>query len=82
MSPKRPAKAAASSFEATLKRLEEIVDALEQGTVPLDQALDLYEEGITLSRECADRLKQAELRVRKLTKDADGAFSLSDVDHE
>lgn len=60
--------------------MEEIVESLEQGTVPLDRALDLYEEGVTLSKECADRLKTAEQRIKKLTKTADGTFTESDLD--
>ncbi len=70
----------AKTFEDALRRLEEIVESLEQGTVPLDKALDLYEEGVTLSKECADRLKSAEQRIKKLTKAADGTFSESELD--
>ncbi len=68
------------TFEDALHRLEAIVESLEQGTVPLDQALDLYEEGVKLSQECADRLKTAEQRIKKLTKAADGTFSQADLD--
>ncbi len=68
------------TFEDALRRLEEIVESLEQGTVPLDRALDLYEEGVLLSKECADRLKSAEQRIKKLTKAADGTFTESELD--
>ena len=68
------------TFEEALRRLEEIVESLEQGSVPLDQALDLYEEGVRLSKECADRLKTAEQRIKKLTKAADGTFTESELD--
>ena len=64
------------------RRLEEIVETLESGNVSLDDSLLLYEEGIKLSRECADRLKAAEQRVKKLTKDAEGRLSLSDLEEE
>jgi exodeoxyribonuclease VII small subunit len=70
------------TFEEALQRLEEIVDSLEQGTVPLDKALDLYQEGATLSKECAERLKAAEQRIMKLSKNADGTFSESSLDDE
>lgn len=70
------------TFEESLRRLEEIVDALEQGTVPLDQALELYQEGATLSKECAERLKAAEQRVMKLSKQADGTFSETPLDDD
>lgn len=64
------------TFEENLRRLEKIVDELEQGDVPLDDALKMYEEGIALSNACTEKLKQAELRVKKLSKDMDGAFQL------
>lgn len=70
------------TFEEALERLEEIVDALEQGTVPLDKALDLYQEGATLSKECAERLRAAEQRVKKLSKNADGTFSEASLDDD
>jgi exodeoxyribonuclease VII small subunit len=66
------------TFEDALHRLEEIVQRLEQGDVPLEQAMHLYEEGIGLSRICAGRLKSAELALKKLSKDAEGNFSLTD----
>jgi len=65
-----------------LKRLEEIVEALEHGDVPLDEAVTLYEEGIRLSKECAEKLKATELRIRKLTKDINGQFELTELDEE
>jgi len=70
------------SFESSLKRLEEIVESLEQGKVSLDEAVQLYEEGIELSRACADRLKATELKIRKLSKSVGGDFDISNVDEE
>lgn len=70
------------TFEEALRRLEEIVDALEQGTVPLDKALALYQEGAVLSKECAERLKAAEQRIMKLSKNADGTFAESSLDDD
>ncbi|HTP12564.1 MAG TPA: exodeoxyribonuclease VII small subunit [Bacteroidota bacterium] len=75
-------KSTKQSFEDNLHRLEEIVESLEKGDVPLDQALNLYEEGIRLSRSCAERLKEAELRIKKLGKDAKGQFELTDLREE
>ena len=69
-----------ASFEASLKRLEAIVEALEGGRVSLDDAVDLYEEGIKISRECADKLKATELRIRKLAKSAGGDFEGSETE--
>ncbi len=68
------------SFEDSLNRLEKIVESLEQGQVPLDDALKLYEEGIQLSKACAEKLKAAEMRIKKLAKNADGQFELQDLE--
>lgn len=70
------------SFEDSLKRLEAIVESLEQGDVSLDEAIELYEEGIRLSKECGEKLKATELRIKKLTKDINGQFELTDLDEE
>jgi len=65
-------------FEEALKRLENIVQQLEQGDVPLEKSIALYEEGIRLSRTCADHLSKAELTVKRLSKEMDGSFILRD----
>jgi exodeoxyribonuclease VII small subunit len=70
------------SFEHSLKRLEEIVESLEQGKVSLDEAVGLYEEGIQLSKECAEKLKATELKIRKLAKSVGGDFGVTDLDQE
>jgi exodeoxyribonuclease VII small subunit len=75
-------KSSKQTFEDAIKRLEEIVSKLEQGNVPLDESLDLYEEGIQLSRTCSEKLKTAELRIKKLGKDIKGQFELTDVREE
>ncbi|MEK6570484.1 MAG: exodeoxyribonuclease VII small subunit [Bacteroidota bacterium] len=71
-----------SSFEASLKRLEKIVESLEQGNVPLEDAMRMYEEGIELSRSCIEKLTQAELKLKKLAKKIDGSFDLTDIETE
>lgn len=68
------------TFESALKRLEEIVELLESSDTPLDKAIDLYEEGLELSRFCSSKLKGAEVRFRKLAKASDGQFELTDLD--
>jgi exodeoxyribonuclease VII small subunit len=70
------------SLEGSLARLEEIVDALERGDVALDDAVAFYEEGITLAKESAERLKAAELKIKKLSKDIDGKFEITELDEE
>jgi exodeoxyribonuclease VII small subunit len=64
--------ASTPDFEASLARLEEIVKALESGDLGLDAALELFEEGIRLSRLCHGKLEQAERRVELLLKEASG----------
>ncbi|MBI3005704.1 MAG: exodeoxyribonuclease VII small subunit [Ignavibacteriales bacterium] len=73
-------KTSRGSFEESMKRLEKIVESLEQGKVTLDDAVDLYEEGIRLSKLCSEKLKSVELRIKKLTKDMDGQFQLLDLE--
>jgi len=71
-----------SSFESSLKRLEKIVETLEQGNVPLEDAMKMFEEGIELSRSCMERLTQAELKLKKLARKVDGSFEISDLEKE
>ena len=60
------------SFEAALKRLEEIVRQLESGEAPLDDAIKLYAEGDRLKRQCEARLKDAQMRIEQIQFDRDG----------
>jgi exodeoxyribonuclease VII small subunit len=62
-----------SSFEAQLATLERIVRELERGDLPLEQSLDLFEQGVRLSRECQERLNEAERRIEVLLRGGDGA---------
>lgn len=55
-------------FEDSLQRLEKIVDELEKGNVPLEQALKLFEEGVQLSASCRKELEEAEGKVEILLK--------------
>jgi exodeoxyribonuclease VII small subunit len=60
------------SFEAALKRLEEIVRTLEGGEAPLDESIRLYEEGEALKRQCEARLQAAQARIEKIQIGRDG----------
>lgn len=75
-------RAQTASFESSLKRLETIVESLEQGKISLDEAVGLYEEGIQLSQQCAEKLKATELKIRKLAKSVGGNFEVKDLDQE
>jgi len=55
-------------FENALSRLEAIVGQLEKGELPLEQALQLFEEGMNISRFCNDKLSEAERKVEILMK--------------
>jgi exodeoxyribonuclease VII small subunit len=60
------------TFEQALGELEQIVQKLERGELPLEESLRLYEEGIRLSRLCHAKLEQAEGRIEVLLKDPRG----------
>ncbi|PWT90548.1 MAG: exodeoxyribonuclease VII small subunit [Blastocatellia bacterium] len=60
------------TFEASLEALERIVQQLEDGDLPLEKSLELFEQGIKLSRECQERLSQAERRIEILLRDNQG----------
>lgn len=62
----------AKTFEASLEALERIVQELEQGDLPLEKSLELFEQGIGLSRQCQERLSQAERRIEVLLRDNQG----------
>lgn len=59
-------------FEKALKRLEEIVEELEKGELDLDRSLQIFEEGIKMSRICSKKLQEAEKKIEILTKDESG----------
>jgi exodeoxyribonuclease VII small subunit len=59
-------------FERAIEELESIVKRLEDGKVPLEESVAIYERGEALKRRCEDLLRQAEARVQKITLDADG----------
>lgn len=68
------------SFDEAISRLEAVVRELEGGGLPLEKALELFAEGIELSRICSRNLEAAEQRIAILTRDDSGALSLKDID--
>ncbi|MEO7540270.1 MAG: exodeoxyribonuclease VII small subunit [Pyrinomonadaceae bacterium] len=70
------------TFETSLAELEQIVGTLESGDLPLDQSLELFEKGIKLSRECRERLTNAERRIEILMKDSDGNLRAEEIEPE
>lgn len=79
-------------FEAALDRLETLVDTLEQGDLELEESLEVFEEGVSLSKKCAKELESAERRIEVLVReggewlrrsfDADAEESLSEDEDE
>jgi len=60
------------TFERAIEELESIVKRLEEGKVPLEESVVIYERGEALKRRCDELLRQAEARVEKITFDATG----------
>ena len=60
------------SFERAIEELETIVKRLEEGKVPLEESVAIYERGESLKRRCEELLRQAVARVDKITTDANG----------
>ena len=67
-------------FEKALERLEKIVEELETGNIPLEEALKKYEEGVKLSRICSEKLTAAEKKIQVLTKTLDGSLKREDFE--
>jgi exodeoxyribonuclease VII small subunit len=68
------------SFENALTRLEEVVKQLEDGQVPLEKALELFSEGIQLSKLCNSKLDMVEEKVQVLLTDSEGKPVLKETD--
>jgi exodeoxyribonuclease VII small subunit len=66
------------SFEKAINRLEEIVETMEKGDIPLEQALELYQEGQVLLKSCQNKLAEAEKKLKILTEDSSGKAILKD----
>ena len=59
-------------FEKAIQRLEKIVDDLEKGELDIDKSLEIFEEGIKMSRICSKKLNEAEAKIEKLTRNQKG----------
>lgn len=59
-------------FEKAMKRLEKIVEELEKGELDIDKSLEIFEEGIKMSRVCSRKLNEAEKKIEKLTRNEKG----------
>lgn len=69
-----------NSFEDEVARLQEISSLLENNDIGLEEAISLYEEGIKLSKNCINKLKEAELKITELKKELTEISSDEDVE--
>ena len=67
-------------FEEALKKLEDAVEAMETGDLPLEALLARYEEGTRLVKICQEKLAEAELKIQQLEKNAAGELKLKPLD--
>ncbi len=81
---RKQTKRSPEDFETSMKRLEEIVEQLEDGALPLDKAIGLFEEGKKMGKACGKRLTEIEKRVLKIIDDGskDGQMEPFDPEEE
>lgn len=68
------------TFEQAIARLEEIVELLDAGDLPLNDSLKLFEEGVGLARECTKQLTEAQGKLESLVKKQDGTACAEELD--
>ncbi len=68
------------SFEDSLAKLEIIVEKLESNELPLEEALKLFQEGVTLEKSCSEQLAKVEKEVQKVMENSDGSYSLEPLE--
>lgn len=64
------------SLESAMERISEIVESMEEGSLPLEKLLECYEEGLGLVKNCQEKLAAAEQRIQLIARDARGNASL------
>ena len=69
-------------FEQALQKLEAIVAKMEEGDLPLEEALKAFEEGVRLAKFCTSKLDEAERKVEKLVRDQSGKVKTSPFSEE
>ena len=80
--PRDAEESAEPAFEEALKDLEEAVERLEGGNLPLSEALSTFEAGLKASNLCRARLESARQRVEVLVAESGGSFELTELDPE
>ncbi|WP_416149561.1 exodeoxyribonuclease VII small subunit [Salipaludibacillus sp. HK11] len=69
------------TFEDSMKSLEELVEKLEKGDVPLEEAISMFQEGMKRSKDCQDRLQKVEKQMTEVLSE-DGEISSFDAEEE
>ena len=69
------------NFEATMTELERIIKELESGQVPLEKAVEYYENGIKLKKTCENILEKAKMKISKVETLANGDMKIVDADY-
>ena len=72
------AKKKENTFEDSFSRLEKILETLESDDCSLEETIKLYEEGLTLTKLCSDKLTNAELRIKEINKSLKGDVEIKD----
>ena len=67
-------------FESAMERLQQLVEQMESGTLPLEEMLERYEEGIRLVQFCSEKLVAAEKRIEIVTRNAAGNPQIADFE--
>ena len=70
------------TFEESLNELEKVAQTLERGELPLEEAISEFEKGIRLSKECSEKLEQAEKRINILVKNEEGEMTEEKFEQE
>lgn len=68
------------TLESAMQRITEIVNEMEEGTLPLETLIVRYEEGVGLVKVCQEKLDAAEKKIEIISRDARGAVEVSDFD--
>ncbi len=70
------------SLEFAMQRISELVTAMEEGNLPLEKLIDSYEEGISLVKDCQEKLDAAEKRIQVITRNARGSVAVTEFEPE
>ena len=70
------------NFESTLNEIEKIIESLEEGNLSLEDSIEAYEKGISLTKACRKMLSDAELKIKKLSSKEGEDVSFEDISND